>query len=145
MKRKNLCIILLVAILLSLNTHIQVQAQMIEREEEIYNPRYEHTMSTSAGVSFIDGVAYVTGNVSGYQNRTTQINGFLYLQHKVGSNWMIVRTWTGSVKDWSLAIVGDASGLSSGTYRVRFVTYVFEGDESEEVVYISKEVVYTKK
>ena len=50
-----------------------------------------------------------------------------------------------SVKDWTLDITGEASGLSSGTYRVRFVTYVFEGDESEEVIYIGKDVVYNKK
>ena len=75
----------------------------------------------------------------------TQINGFLYLQHKVGSDWFIVKTWTGSVKDWTLDISGEATGLSSGTYRTRFVTYVYEGSESEEVIYISKEVVYNKK
>ena len=145
-KRKDICIILVVAILLSLSTHIQAQAQVIDRkEDEIFDPRYEHTMRTGAGVTFIDGIAYVTGSVTGYQSRTTKINGFLYLQHKIGSDWMIVKTWSDSVNDWSLDLAGEAKGLSSGTYRVRFVTYVYEGDEPEEVIYISKEVVYTKK
>jgi hypothetical protein len=145
-KRKVICLMLVAAILLSLSTNTQAHAQSIYvREDETIKPRYEHTMSTMSGVSFIDGIAYVTGNVSGYQSRTTQINGFLYLQHKVGSDWFIVKTWSGSVKDWRLDLAGEATGLSSGTYRTRFVTYVYEGSESEEVIYISKEVVYNKK
>ncbi len=144
-KRTSICIVLVIALLLSFATSIQASAQEVGREEEVNDARYEHTASTGAVLSFIDGVAVLSGSVSGYPNRTTQINGFLYLQHKIDSKWMIVKTWTGSVKDWSLDITGEATGLSSGTYRVRFVTYVFEGSESEEVVYISDEVVYKKK
>ncbi len=145
-KRKSICIMLVMAMVLSLSAHVQAYAQTVDKkEEEILEPRYEHTFSTMAGVSFIDGIAYVTGNVSGYQSRTTKINGFLYLQHKIGSDWMIVKTWSDSVNDWCLDLAGEAKGLSSGTYRVRFVTYVYEGNEPEEVIYISKEVVYTKK
>ena len=144
-KRKTMCILLVIALLLSFATSIQASAQEVGREEEVNDARYEHTASTGAVLSFIDGVAVLSGSVSGYPNRTTQINGFLYLQHKIDSKWMIVKTWTGSVNDWSLDITGEATGLSSGTYRVRFVTYVFEGSESEEVVYISDEVVYKKK
>ena len=144
-KRKSICILLVMALLLSFTSSIQAFGQEVGREEEIDDARYEHTMSTRAGVTFIDGVAVLVGSVSGYPDRTTQINGFLYLQHKVDSKWMIVKTWTGSVNDWTLDIMGEATGLSSGTYRARFVTYVFEGSESEEVVYISDEVVYKKK
>ncbi len=144
-KRKSICILLVMALLLSFTSSIQASAQEVGREEEINDARYEHTASTGAGVTFIDGVACVYGSVSGYQSRTTQISGFLYLQHKIDSKWMIVKTWSDNVKDWRLDLVGEATGLSSGTYRVRFVTYVFEGSESEEVVYISDEVVYKKK
>ena len=146
LKRKVICLMLVAAILLSLSTNTHAYAQSIYvKEGEAIEPHYDHTMSTGSGVTFIDGIAYLYGSVSGYQNRTTQINGFLYLQHKVGSDWFIVKTWTGSVKDWTLDISGEATGLSSGTYRTRFVTYVYEGSESEEVIYISKEVVYNKK
>lgn len=145
-KRRVICTALIVAILLSLGTPVQAHAQRIYvREGETIEPRYDHTMSTGAGLSFIDGIAYVTGSVTGYQSRTTQINGFLYLQHKVGSDWFIVKTWSDSVKNWRLDLVGEASGLPSGTYRVRFVTYVYEGDESEEVIYIGKDYIYNKK
>ncbi|MCX4315543.1 MAG: hypothetical protein OSJ52_02730 [Lachnospiraceae bacterium] len=145
-KRKSICIMLIVALLLGYNTTILAYAQEVgTKEEGTTSPHYDHTMSTKAGVAFVDGIAYLTGSVSGYPGKTTKINGFLYLQHKVGSDWFIVKTWTGSVNDWTLDITGEASGLSSGTYRARFVTYVFEGSESEEVVYLSKEVVYNKK
>lgn len=145
-KRKWIGIMLIVAILLNLGIYTPVHAEAItQREEDNLQPHYEHTMSTGAVLTFSDGIAYVAGSVSGYRNRTTQINGFLYLQHKVGSDWFIVKTWTGSVKDWTLDITGEASGLPSGTYRVRFVTYVFEGDESEEVIYIGKDYIYNKK
>ncbi len=145
-KRKWIGIMLVVAILLTLGIYTPVYAEAItQREEDNLQPYYEHTMSTGAVLTFSDGIAYVAGSVSGYRDRTTKINGFLYLQHKVGSDWFIVKTWTGSVKDWTLDITGEASGLSSGTYRVRFVTYVFEGDESEEVIYIGKDYIYNKK
>ena len=145
-KRKRICMMLVIIILLNWSIYAPVHAEaIVQREEDNFQPRYDHTMRTGAVLTFSDGIAYVAGSVSGYRNRTTQINGFLYLQHKVGSDWFIVKTWTGSVKDWTLDITGEASCLSSGTYRVRFVTYVFEGDESEEVIYIGKDVVYNKK
>ena len=90
-KRKRICMMLVIIILLNWSIYAPVHAEaIVQREEDNFQPRYDHTMRTGAVLTFSDGIAYVAGSVSGYRNRTTQINGFLYLQHKVGSDWFIV-------------------------------------------------------
>lgn len=132
-KRKIGCRVLLFALLFCAmgKTIVQADGGAV--------PYYNQTMSAGAILKISNGTAYVTGDVMGVIGKATKINGFLYLQKKSGNSWSNVYTWTDSVNGCDLTITGEKSNLGSGTYRLKFVAYVFAGSSSEEVIVYSAE------
>lgn len=157
-KRRKCCMMLVLAMVLCAGKGVAVSAATVEpvvpemlglpegQEVQVVmengTPRYLYTTSITSQVLFIDGVAYVGGSVSGVESRTTQIYGYLYLQKKNGSSWTNVRTWNKSAADFAVNISESASGLAAGTYRARFVAYVYEGSNYEVATFESSEKVY---
>lgn len=107
--------------------------------QDTIQPYFDKTMTLSASLGFFDGVANIVGSVTGYSNRTTKIIGYAYLERKNGSKWMTVKAWSKTSYTWYLDIVEEMSGLSAGTYRLRFVSNVFEGSAYEQLTAYSAE------
>ena len=95
----------------------------------------EATMSISGTTATVD--AWVCGDVI-YATKTKII---AELQVKNGDNWIPVAIWTDTQND-SKAHVNETKSVVKGhTYRVKATAIVWEGDQSEKVIFFTEEDV----
>lgn len=113
---------------------LPVNAAVIENEVE---PCYSYTNSVSSSLSISGTTATMTSKVSG-KSSATKIYITQYLQKKSGSSWTQVGAGhTGVYYSTSATMTNTVNSLSSGTYRVKTVAKVFNGNAYEIVTHYS--------
>ena len=95
----------------------------------------EATMSISGTSATVD--AWVKGNV----NYATKAKMIAELQVKNGNNWIPVGLWTDTQNDYMAQVYETKSVVKGHTYRVKATAMVWEGDQSESVIFFTEEDV----
>lgn len=104
-------------------------------------PYWDQTMSARAVIGMDNGTVTAIGDVTGMFGKTTSISGFLYLQKKSNGLWVTVNTWIDSVTAETLTMIYETP-VDSGTYRVKFLAYVYAGSAYDEITLYSAEKTY---
>ena len=106
-------------------------------------PYYDYTNTTKTDLYISSsGLATATGNLIGYQDRTTNVNMYLYLQRYDGRNWVDIVSWSKSVEDYKLTLTGTSYVSKGYTYRVKAYYYVYSGSDYESIIRYSNNVSY---
>ena len=137
--KKAMCLLLLI-LLFSLSLAPQAFAANLNG---VIIPYYDYTNTTKTDLYISsNGLATATGSVTRYQDKTTKINIYLYLQRYDGSNWVNIDNWSKSDNNYRLTIT-DSSYVSKGyTYRVKAYYYVYSGTDYESIIRYSNIVIY---
>lgn len=132
---KVCCKVLVMALLLCTmsRTIVQANSDLV--------PYWDQTMTARAILGVKNGIATANGHITGVFDKTTSIDGFLYLQKKSNGLWVTVKTWTDFVNSETLTMIYETP-VDKGTYRLKFLAYVYAGSACEEITVYSNEATY---
>jgi hypothetical protein len=105
-------------------------------------PYYSYTATATSSLGIIGGTAYCSSILEGGAS-VTKITAHQYLQKKNSQNsWSTISggSWTKTVNDFDLLMSNTKSSLSSGSYRLKTVFYVYSGTNYETIEKISSTV-----
>jgi hypothetical protein len=109
----------------------------------VITPYYSYTNTTKTDLYISSsGLATATGNVVGYQDKTTKVNMYLYLQRYDGSNWVNIENWSKSDENYRLTLTGTSYVSKGYTYRVKAYYYVYSGTDYESIIRYSNNVIF---
>lgn len=138
MKRRILAIAVALMMLGALPT-VTAHAEMDVPVTETVVEEYSYTLSVSSVLGFDGNTAVCESYVNGKIN-CTKIVATQKLQKKtIWGGWSDVNTWTKTENSNHLSMLGYATVMSSGTYRVRVDATVYSGSNSENVYATSVE------
>lgn len=96
-------------------------------------PCYLYTNGISSILGISGTTATCTSTVTGYSQLATKIQITKTLEKKNGSSWDTKATWVDTFYSFSCSFTNTKKYLSSGTYRVKTVAKVYNGDKYETV------------
>lgn len=101
--------------------------------------RWSYTNSVHAALTLSSsGSATATTSVDGYQNITTKIIIYTYLQKLAGNEWTNVDSASHTAYSWHAAYQDPMTTVPWGhDYRTRNSVYVYSGDSYENIVFYS--------
>ena len=109
----------------------------------VITPYYNYTNLTQTDLYISsDGLATATGNITGYQNLTTKVSVYLYLQKYDGSDWLNVENWSKTEENYRLTLKGTKYVNKGYTYRVKAYYYAYSGTDYENIIRYSNNVIY---
>lgn len=134
-----LALTFVLAVCIPLNAFAEPEVET--RDEYEIAPCYLYTSSITTTISIKDKTASCVSKVYGYSTIATRVEITQTLEKKNGSDWDTKATWTGSADNWYCILTNTKGSLTSGTYRVKTVTKVYKGSNSETLTAYSKESV----
>lgn len=106
----------LLAVCLSVVVFMNVSAASYADSAKAIQPRYSSILSHRVGLNISGGIAYVSGNTSGYAGvKETHVK--CNLEKLMGSYWMQLKSWSDTQAGTYASTSGEQS-VSSGLYRV---------------------------
>jgi len=134
-KMKMLSAVLLSVMLVLLAMPTAAMAEDGIAPQLTYIEDAEATMNITGTTATVD--AWVKGDVI-YATKAKMI---AELQVKNGNNWIPVGLWTDTQNDYMAQVYETKSVVKGHTYRVKATAIVWEGDQSEKVIFFTEEDV----
>ncbi|WP_418490612.1 hypothetical protein [Frisingicoccus sp.] len=143
-KNMVVMLVLMFALGFSINVHAEEPVDNNDYSNEVVPgfekmARWSYTDSTYAALT-LDTSGKATGNceVNGYQNVTTKIIVYTYLQRVDGNEWVNVSSASHTANSWHAAYQDSFGTQSWGhDYRTRNSIYVYSGNSYENIVFYS--------
>jgi hypothetical protein len=121
----------------------QEEQQVPYIEQQIYSIQYAYVSSCFASLSInSSGTVAANAYIAGYPSSVDRVVGYLYLERKNGSGWIMDYLWN-TESDSAFLYMSNTCDISlHGTYRLRLSGYAYSGDTSEHISVTSSEVTY---
>lgn len=101
-------------------------------------PRYVYATNCESNLSISNSTATCTSKATGKVGQTTKIVIEQTLQKQTTSgSWSSVASWSKTAASRTCTATNTKSSLSSGTYRLKSVFYVYEGVNYEQITVYS--------
>lgn len=143
---KNLIVVLVLMFMFnfSMNVHAEEPVDNNDYSNEVVpgnekTSRWSYTGSVYAALTInSNGYATATCSISGYQDVTTKIIVYTYLQKLVGNEWTNVDSASHTAYSWHAAYEDSLTSVPWGhDYRTRNSIYVYSGNSYENIVFYS--------
>ncbi len=138
-------LVLMLTFCFSINTYADGTVDNNDYSNEVVpgyekTSRWSYTNSIHSALTLSSsGYATATTGVEGYQNITTKIITYTYLQKLVGNEWVNVDSVSHTAYSWH-ADYADGFSVTvpwGHDYRVRNSIYTYSGDSYENIVFYS--------
>lgn len=143
-KNVMLMLVLMLTLGFSMNVHAEEAVDNNDYSNEVVpgyekTSRWSYTGSVHAALTLdSNGNATGTCSVNGYQNVTTKIIVYSYLQRLDDNSWTNVGSVSHTAYNWHAAYQDPFGTQSWGhDYRTRNSIYVYSGDSYENIVFYS--------
>lgn len=104
-------------------------------------PQLTYIVDAEATMNITGTTATVDAWVRGDWAYATKAKMIAELQVKNGNNWIPVGLWTDTQNDYMAQVYETKSVVKGHTYRVKATAIVWEGDQSEKVIFFTEEDV----
>lgn len=142
MKKKSICLIIVFSLCILTANSLPVNAVASQRLNDIV-PFYDYTSKTNTSISISQsGVGTCTASITGYQDLTTQIQIYMYLEQYSNGSWRVIKTWTESYNYFKGTLQQDYSVSKGYRYRTKASYYAYSGSNYENIVRYSSEAQY---
>ena len=130
----------IVMMLIPMTSMAEVVSEPVNIQQETgISPRLAYIVEAMADLDIANNVATVDCWVKGRYGDATKAKVIAELQVKSGNNWVPTAIWT-DTQDYYKASVKETKSVTTGnTYRVKATVTVWEGSQSEELIFFTDE------
>lgn len=139
---KSIVLSIVLSLCFLITISIPANAVAEQRLNEVV-PFYDYTSKTNTSLSISQsGVATCTASITGYQDITTQVQIYMYLEQYSNGSWKVLKTWTESYNNFKGTLQQNFNVSKGYSYRTRVSYYAYSGSNYENIVRYSNEYGY---
>lgn len=110
---------------------------------QVIVPMWDYTNYTNTTLTISgSGTATATGVITGYQNITTSVSIYLYLQQYKNDAWTTIDSWYETFDSYKGTLEETTSVSPCYSYRVKASYYAYCGSDYENIINYSQTVSY---